>query len=289
MAVGQARLTTWSGNTEAGDRFPKRTYTETWQVICTTPLHTPVDIMGAAGLPRLFQSFPGDSVAYVKSISPRLESKDGTNWRVEVSYETPADNDKSKDEQSEQDKSPLDEPPEVSGSTTTISEPYEQDIDAKPCINTAGDKFVPTPEREIDLFTLTITRNEAAPFDMKKVEDYNNTVNSDTFFGHAAGKWKMRISGFSGQQTTLNGEPFKFVKVIYEFQYRDKWDQHILNVGFRYKDSGTIKNARDDQGTAVSELILLHESGNKLEIDATPRFVKFKPYKSTAFGPLGLE
>ncbi len=100
-------------------------------------------------------------------------------------------------------------------------------------INSAGDFFESAMTDEAEL-RCTISGNRSA-FPLADAVAVTNTVNSNTFLGGDAHKWKC--AGISGQQQVevVNGAEVKYWAVSAELVYRQSgWNLLLPNVGWNY-------------------------------------------------------
>jgi hypothetical protein len=136
--------------------------------------------------------------------------------------------------------------------------PFERDIrTGKLILNSAKQFFNPPPTMKRKITTYSISRREYGN-PVGKAKAYSNVVNSDNFYGAAAGTVLM-------ESVTCSFDGKVWSDVTYTFKERlDGWQTFLLDTGtMEYKD-GKLVSILNDDGTAVSEPVKLNGSGEKL-------------------------
>jgi len=274
----------------------------------------PIEVVTCPGLP-----IQGDLYAYgaefhptarCRTVVPERQYPNSTVWIVTATYRTPelkggggsggdgadrADSGGgSGEEQDGQFENPMLEIPEMEWGDETIQIPITQVYDTStasiiPCKASNGEIFVPAPVKEENRMTLTITRNEhilsAHPATGLQ---YQQTVNSDVFWGSPAGTVKCQSITFNRQAKQLALYTIPYLRVKYVFKFLSDWDKLILDSGSFYKESvGTAERKirfKGDDGQPIQGL--LDGTGHKLADGGTPVYIRIRPYLRQKFAPL---
>lgn len=272
-------------------------YTRRFRVIADSKLASPFAIRQASGLPQRGDAFERqlgtttdrDETATCKSISVSQDEDNPLLWNVRATYGR-------MDSEAEQvAENPLERPSEIAWSFASFTKVAEQDINGRGILNSAGDYFDPPAEIDDSRLVLAITRNEAA-FNPAIATDYQDALNSDTWYGFEPGQ--VKLTAISAQRAIENRRIYW--RVSYEFHFRrDTWKLKILDRGKR-KIAGSPDflayiNARDENGTElhdtpVTEPVPLDGNGGELlgPSPNTVHYLEFDVYKSRSFAALGL-
>jgi hypothetical protein len=161
--------------------------------------------------------------------------------------------------------------------------------------SSAGEIFNPPPMKDSSTFVMTITRNEGilSPHPALAVL-YQDTVNSDSFWGCGAGQVKCQSITVQRQNKQYpDGTDFPYLRVTYTFHFKESWDLSLLDKGSYYKDDiggfpPVVNKVRfkSDDGNPIEGL--LDGKGGKLGDDANPVFLPVRPYNRLPFAALGL-
>lgn len=170
----------------------------------------------------------------------------GCSWLVVCKYDenvrpnTDGDND-----------NPLARPPEVYWSFAQFQRPAEKDTNGNAIKTSAGEAFVPPPERDDSRLILRYVRNQAA-FDVALAVEYQDAVNSDEFLGVAAKK--VKVASITAQDVWERN--LLYWKVTYEFHFRNEgFQSKPLNKGFQYKleaDGEIVKVPKGQPGVLLA-------------------------------------
>lgn len=308
MASVEEIWTGRAGSAETGGKGNEgiqRRYTRCFRVITDSVVYDSLAVMSITGVPRLFDQYVTTLVvdlgARCHSVSAR-QTDEPRIWEVDAQYSTsPSDiGEKQKEDNKGADgKTPTQKPAEISYGSERYTKVIKRatrigdtgDIPNAPIASSAGEEFDPPIEIDDTRPTLTITRNEAA-FDSSMPSQYCDKLNSDPFFGFAAGQVKcMSITA-----VTQHDQDQDFWKVTYLFHVRPVdpgWNVKILDAGFweinQATNKRTLIRARnrpvpapwplDAQGHALSEAAVQADS---------VFFREYRVYNKTAFAPLAL-
>jgi hypothetical protein len=142
-----------------------------------------------------------------------------------------------------QDTDPLNRAPIRRLTFQDVTEPYAFDVLNTPVVNSAGTMFDPLPVRDVSRAILEIQKNVASA-NIAELAYYNNSVNSDNFWGWLPGEVRLKIVGGDEQEENL----VRFVNVTYQLMFKETrnivsvhdgrtlatvegWDDVILNQG----------------------------------------------------------
>ena len=269
-----------------------RTYRLTYQVLTDSVNDGPIAVLAASGLPRIGDTFgfgnSSDFGAYCKRRTARQPDETGLKWQVEVEWasdskpptETPPEN-------------PLDELPKYSLGFVRETAPLEKDGSGSAIVNSAGVPFNPPIEVEVSRPVLKVQRNEPPDFITlaARAIEYQDAVNSDTFYGAVAGKARMMSIEVS---TEFKRNGVSYCVVSYEIQFNTLgWSTQAISRGVVEKfdtvgGSYGWRLIRGSDGLPVKEPVLLDSSGAKASPTATPHVQTINVYPSKAFAALGL-
>lgn len=179
---------------------------------------------------------------------------------------------------------PLEQPPIPFWTLKEVERVVDFDINGDPILNSAGDPFDP-PVTVIDFNPcLNVTRNEPI-FTGTLALNYNNRINSGTFYGWAAGHAKMAVT--STPAYFPNGTPYAVVTYVIEFSV-EGWKKRILDAGYREKDGTDRKPIVDAFGERVTSPVPLDGSGGAADPGDPATPLEFDVYFSANFSALGL-
>lgn len=253
---------------------------DTWQIQTDSKYDDPLLIAYADGVPRLrsqYVSAGGIALpAWCKSRQLRPVSADtqGDVYLLDAKF----------DSETSPIEDPLRRPPDISYSFAKYGVVVEEDTEGKPVVNSAKQVFDPPVEIDDSRPTVVIERNERT-FSFAMAVDYQDAVNSDTWWGLEAGIAKMMQ--ITGQPSVENG--ISFYRVRYEIELRrEGWKKRILDRGFYERIDGKLKVIKDDDQTSSPEPDLLDGKGRVLKKDADPVFLEFDVYKKRPFNRLRL-
>lgn len=259
-----------------------RTYGITYLVQVDDPDTSPILVRNSVGW-DLWDVHSDDAKAYVTSKTAEQTSDDGLTWEVNVSFGY-----------IERPESPIGK---VTYSWSQGSKPtaIDYDIAGNAIVNSVGDPFLESIEKESKFPVLTITRNEITS--PQAYMSYTNCVNADTFLTWPAGT--VRINGVSGDQQT-DPEYGDYWVNRYEFEFRPGgYTLSLLDQGLRAKDGdGKVKHIVGADLEEVTEPVLLNGEGKELNplVDGVrpdeenlnpPVRLTFTIYPSVPFAALG--
>ena len=206
------------------------------------------------------------------------------------------------DPETNPDSNPLLFEPEISIDFQTI------EVDAKgellddgtyrPIANSAGEPYDPHPREELEIMMISIARNEAPAFSLKKLRQFQNGVNAtDWDFGDEtieSGKAKIRIRVSPKRSKVLELDQQVIQYRRYEYMIAVNplgWDIELLDWGPSYIsgiDEGGNPVSKLFSKTDDKEMGLLDGSGGKLPSDGVAQFLTWQNKERVAFGDLNL-
>lgn len=288
MAVTITELAGRPGTVD--DKFV-RTYTKTWQAVTTDSDDGPKTVIAAvrASIPSYYVSGNDtDLGAFIKSIS--ATEKDAANdhftWVVTASYSSAM-------EESDTEEDPLNRRWEKGYSSEQYQRVAARDIDENPIQNSALEDFVTPVEIEDSRPQLVIKRNEKH-FDVNLAVEYQDAVNSDSFFGADPGTAKIKSIAANEKVENLTTGPFVFYEVTYTIQFkREGWKLNVLDQGLtKLVDDGSgglvKEKIKDKNGQPVTKPVLLDGEGGELGDGDDPVFIEYSVYKEKPFKRLNL-
>lgn len=198
----------------SGNNTLRRDYERNFQVLCNSILTDPMLACYAPFIPRPFTPYVTPTALdtralVVKLTASRMDDKENTpQYRVTVMYSTelPKNGPFDAGQPNKGDKSPEDEPPEISWEFEEVTTSYPYDLDNKFYVNSALQPILNPPKREGSRAILVYTRNELQ-FDATRAATYANTANSKEIAGRRPGsllnmapkavsKWKGNVPYF---------------------------------------------------------------------------------------------
>lgn len=281
----------WSGvETEKGDLE----FTRVFMVLADTRNVGPNEVRNAqdpnTGLqvpPRFTDYHAGDDTvtyAWVKSKDIKRDPLQPRLWYVTVKYSSSRET-----QDSASQENPLLRPYVVRWGSNKYQKPIDRDIDDTLIQNTAGEFYDPLPEIDDSRPVLSITRNEADPWNFTAAIQYQDAINSDSFYGFDP--YQAKIHSITAGKRAEN--QFTYWEVTYEIEFRRE--------GWRLKTISRGRNERSVDGNSlvpildsttrqpISEPQMLDEDGYVLYSAGGAVEQTFYVYKELAFGPLGLE
>ena len=205
-------------------------------------------------------------------------------------------------ETSDPEKSPLDEPAEVSFSSTSTDGEVDEDIDGNPIVTANGEPISGVKMPFVDL-KANVTKNIYA-FNPISIYIYGNAVNSVTFMGFPAGV--VRCAGISAKQN--KGDDFSYWTVSVEFEFRrpinttnqKAWYKRIRHEGFKIREENTdypsvtgapefrFPTAQDDSGKDVTKPVMLKLDGFPEPDKEIGHWLEFPVHKTENLNLMGL-
>jgi hypothetical protein len=270
-----------------------RTYSATYRVVSETARIGPKQVLAvcpvAIGNHYIYGvkddiDFEEDKGSWVNSISVEPESEDGKSWIIRVEY------------------GPIDA---AGGDTTdaTLAKPQitwdyvgseqivDEDIEGRPVVNSAYDRFDPPLTREVKRPVLTIISQEEH-FDFIEAFVYQDAINGNAFLAFGdEGLW--RVTKYTGASTTkldAKGNDVTVWNVTREWTFdRNGWIRPILNQGMRQ-----LNQNRDGwapilvRGQPISSPVLLDTTGHELPAGADPIYGFYLTYPVLDFSVFDL-
>lgn len=191
-------------------------------------------------------------------------------------------------EPDERDPNPLARPDVWSFSTSGAAVPalvYYDGATQKPLVNSAFDYFenITTEESEC---RATIAGNRAT-FPLATAISVTNTVNSDSYLGASAHRWKC--VGISGQQQSevVNDVEINYWAVTIELVYRQTgWNLLLPDIGYSYLENGEKERAYvllDGERVASAEKLALNSDGSLKAAGSLPNILNRRVNPEVAF------
>lgn len=216
---------------------------------------TELSIRNSPLCPKVGDRDPYDREAIISRVSVRLQDESDRLWRITVSSTT----------QVEPERSPLDEPAQI----TWDSDQYEAlacvDKDGKPARNTAGDILL--FPYEDSRWVATVSKNVATV--PRWITDYNNAINSGsvTVDGIRFAKRQLMCKHIrigSIQTARVNNREIRYRQISFQLHVRhDGWVIKHPNVGFNElrefarpvidRDTGEV--LRDSDGRPIYQRV----------------------------------
>ena len=216
----------------------ERSYVVTYQVITNDANDGPITVRDTAGIPFVNSTFTYGNdfdngvyaVAY--TVTPRAPIESRYVWDVAVTFSsTPS----RRNDQYEDD--PVSQSPIISGGGVRFSKIVEQDKDGSPIVNSVND-IITGIEKDDDRPTLRIQQNFNT-IDLDQYATFASSVNSGTFFGLSARKWKMSHPRW---EQRFRGNDTGYYTVTFEFEARSEtWDLPLYDRGHFYLDAQANK------------------------------------------------
>ncbi len=233
-------------------------------------------------IPAMWESHPYEQFIYVKD--KQVAMADGPlHWRVTVYYEYVAN--------------PLNEPYTAEWMFVDSYEPIDRDRQHKALVNSADEPFDPPIQEEAHDIILRIVRNEQS-YNPLVASNFKKSVNESQFLWFPPQTVKCPVY----ESVRMRKANLFYCQVKYEFAIRTDmdsesqyigWKRRILDQGFREKtgnnENGQPKYAliKDDDGSPVSQPVLLNGSGERLAAEADPVFLTFETKNLMDFSVLG--
>ncbi len=209
------------------------------------------------GVPRIGSVHPEDLSARCISVGA-TQTESPLVWDVVAQYSTEFPNPK-RDKQN-----PLEEPPLLSYSHTTIQITELDDFRLKPFVNTAGQRLLnpPTGAEVIQVLTIKV---QQANFDRDLGIRYTGAVNIKPWFGYKKRMVKASVSATEGWKNGIT-----FWNVVYRFEIRAiyPWEPvRVLNQGVMVYNAKARKwqLPEDANGVLHGQEVIINEAGTDVE------------------------
>ena len=178
----------------------------------------------------------------------------------------------------------------AAGGTSTVA--VYQDKDGAVMKNSADDPLEGL-EAETTTFGWTLTRSYSSKAAWTGVRDsHNNRVNSDTWDGQTARKWRVTLEGAEKRSLVIGDTVTAYWEVTWKFLLNpDTWDLAPWDIGFNEKcdSSGTASGTGTKRKTIlgqdqrpVKQPVAL-SNGVALAPGTPPVALAFRHYKEAAF------
>ena len=262
---------------------------------------------GTNSVPREnVDTWPGNSLLRCVSVEAEPVSSSALQFEVTAEYETI-----SLEEQAE---NPLDRPAKVAYTFQESTEAYFYDHSpapddwnvlkdgewkGKPVVNSAGDGFEDSFEREAHQLVITVVRNEVS-YNPVIADAYSNTVNDADIVidGITYPARTLKLSPICGTKNTeklSSGPTVTFYEVTYQFKARaDTWRDKPLDVGFNEyiadadpQKPGKLRLIVGSDSVPVKRPWPLDGKGRKKpKATDVPKVLEFQPYKELSWASL---
>jgi len=259
------------------------------------PTDGPVVAREAVGVPRFQDEHPDNPNAFVVNIGTKDIPGTRLLFLVVIEYDTSV---------FPISLIPENEEPQIAWSGLEREMILEKDINNKPIVNSANDKFDPPPTESFHQMVCNIQRNES-DYNPKTAEEFLDTVNvaDITIAGYEIAAEQARMVRFSGR--TLDRQGQILFTVSYEihvakllplaepvlpatvgtplFHRRD-----ILDQGLNTLVGSTKTPIIDNANAVVKKAVLLDLDGDKLDPALDGKFITFETLKKTDWESLDL-
>lgn len=288
-----AILSVWEipGDEDSQDEQTARQSSRKFRVICDVTGHSPLEIRLAAGIPRVFDICPWDIGQFCVNSVARRDTENPFVWTVDIRYRTVSLNGTQPDQREED---PTERPAEIRVSSESYQKALIYDRDGYAIVNSAGDPFDPPPEIDERRAVITITKNRPS-YSLTTQEEYDGSVNSDTYLGFDPGTLRIDLSADTGYENGVY-----FWKVTANVKINRKvprppppfptgddfggWALEVYDAGYRTSDGSHIM---DGKGNAVTSPAFLDE-GLEMSPGDDPTVLRFEVYREKAFADLEL-
>jgi hypothetical protein len=269
-----------------------------WRVTTDAATDDDVTVMAYGSLPNIGASHPSHSSCRCSKRSCRPESSgQKKHWLFSAEYTTKWDI----------RENPLSDPAETEWSTESYQTEVFVDIDGNAIVNSAGDPFDPTLEKDDSRWS-SVTRKNVVVTVPDWFFAYQDSVNSDSYTMDGvtitAGWAKVSAIHLSKVQER-NAIQYRVLTVTIHYRGENEalgsasgslgsgsggdeiepWHLNILDAGFRELQSGELANITDKNGDAITAPAPLDGSGVALDppTPATAIFRQFQVYHEKAF------
>ncbi len=230
---------------------------------------------------------------FCKAVKPKIDDKDKCFWDVDVEYEgaeLPGEEQEGNDEDTRPSRRY-----QFDSMIRYEKVPIYRDMDDKPVVNTAGELFLRPVEVNRKILVFNISRREFTNPFSRQVK-YQDTINSDTFWGQPPGK--VLIESYLSDGEAVGNRTAGW-NVKYSLAIRPAndsagcWDElEMPSMGFQEKvDSGLREIINPTTGKAFAVEQYLDENGKWKDRQASnfrPHMQKFRMRNKYSFAPLRL-
>jgi len=243
-------------------------------------------VLGHPSVPKVNSSHP-------THLYFRCEGVDATRvspilFEVVASYST---------ETADPEDNPLNEPPDITFSSTSVDGPVDEDIDGDPIQTINGEPIhgVTMPFADMEA---NITKN-ILTFNPVSIYVYTNAVNSTTFMGFPPGV--VRCSKVSAKQVITEQLSYWTVSVTVQFRKpvnttdEKSWWKRVRHEGLKVKvvdpDSGldTYPPVLDENGKEITKPVMIKLSDGTAETDKdVGHWIEFEVHRQQDLNGMGL-
>ena len=272
----------YAGLSGKGSLDGVREYTKVYTVTTDSPSDGVMAVGNALGIPRKWEVYywsgEVDAGALCWDVSPRPDPDNQLIWEVTCQYSTdmrggeggPLAGDPARDVDN-----PLLIPPEVTWDSWSEMKVVHKDRNGVSILNSAGLPFDPPLQRRYTGHQVTVVRNEAA-FPTLLAQQYEDTVNSDAFYGWAPEQ--ARLESLTANSQYTHNLPYWTVRYVIQFKTPD-WSERIPDAGARYfkrdaanaiilNSDGTKKlYTTEDDGVYSTNVVYLNWDGTRMSQD----------------------
>ena len=270
------------GVTMSLDGKTVKQYTRIWRVITTSPYDNAAIILRDSRFKIVGATYPGDGLAFARSVRPRQSGRTKLVWLVTATYST----------ERKIVVNPLMDPADITWSTDSRTKAFYKDKDGKAILNAAGFYFDPPVEDDDSRWIATVKKNvDGAP---SWFIGSRNAINDRIFYldGWKLGKWWAKMMGITiGSWQERNDIAYRVLTMRIAVD-EDSWIKETLNDGFyELKTPGADPtHILDADGDPVTSPWPLDEAG-KMIAKPTPdnaTFISSKTCKERNFKELPL-
>lgn len=290
MAVTSVSKTEYTaGKSEQGD-----TRTELYRVVFDAVPSDIADALtasaGGTTIPVIGAVFSGSTTIKCKKIGPVRK----TDSRLIVDVQVEYDNVYSGGGGVIVTTNPLDRPADIQFGFDVIERVKENDINGKPIVNAAMDKFDPPIVVEVYRMVVSIERNvSATTFDPGSVLNLMNTTNSSagTLAGVSIGVGQALLKNY-GASIAYESDT-TYVRERLDIVLADTHAVKVANMGMYYLDTFAAGNRLrflDSEGTSTTTPRWLSATGTAGDNTPTTAgsYLTFDIYEQKSWTPLGL-
>jgi hypothetical protein len=225
---------TYGALSGSGSMEGVREYTKVFTVITDSASDGIMAVGNAAGIPKKGDTYywqgESDGGALCQSVTPRQESNSEYVWQVTCSYSSDSGGGKGNTDRQNpiyDVPNPLARPPEVTWSSWVENEIVTHDVNDKPILLPTGAPYYPPLQRKRKRRMVMVIKSEA-DYPIALSQNYEQSVNSDSFFGGSPGTVMLEDVSATAQ---FDQNQF-YWRVRYEFRFRTEgWKQEVLRAG----------------------------------------------------------
>ena len=270
----------WDGRDGDYDISGERAYSRVFRVVTDNKADDFTVVEASGSLPYVGAVYPNDANAYCQKVTGSQESFSPKVWLVTAAYSN-------KQEAAED---PTNDAAEIEWGTEQFQRPAFKDKDDNAIVNSAGDPFLPTVERDDSRRVVTITKNMSSV--PSYILDFEDAVNDAAFTvdGITIGARKAKCQNISvGKVEERNGTTYRKVQVVLHLR-KETWDFEVLDTGLRKKNGSDREVITNDDGTEITSPVPLDGSGGVLSnpSESTAVYRTYQVYPELDFSSLPL-